>query len=109
FVGVLIEHFAGKFPTWLAPEQVRVLPISEKYVDMAEKVREQLKSNGIRVTADLSDDKVGAKIRLAQLARIPYMLIIGAREQESGNLAVRHRDRGDDGELSVSEFTKKVV
>ncbi len=109
FVGVLIEHFAGKFPTWLAPEQVRVLPISEKYVDMAEEVRAELKSAGVRVTADLSDDKVGAKIRLAQLARIPYMLIIGAREQESGNLSVRHRDRGDDGELSVSEFKDKVV
>lgn len=109
FVGVLIEHFAGKFPTWLAPEQVRVLPISEKYVDMAEQVRGELKLAGMRVTSDLSDDKVGAKIRLAQLARIPYMLIIGAREQESGNLSVRHRDRGDDGEFSVSEFKDKVV
>jgi len=109
FVGVLIEHFAGKFPTWLAPEQVRVLPISEKFVDMAEEVRVELKSAGVRVTSDLSGDKVGAKIRLAQLARIPYMLIIGAREQESGNLSVRHRDRGDDGELSVSEFKEKVV
>jgi threonyl-tRNA synthetase len=109
FVGVLIEHFAGRFPTWLAPEQVRVLPISEKFNVFADEVVNELKSAGIRVTADRSDDKVGAKIRLAQIAQTPYMLIIGAREQESGNLSIRHRERGDEGSLSVSEFTGKVV
>jgi threonyl-tRNA synthetase len=108
FVGVLIEHFAGKFPTWLAPEQVRVLPISEKFNDFADEVVAELKSAGVRVTADQSDDKVGAKIRLAQLAQTPYMLIIGAREQESGNLSIRHRERGDEGTLSISEFRGKM-
>ena len=109
FVGVLIEHFAGRFPTWLAPEQVRVLPISEKFNEFADQVVNELKSVGVRVTADRSDDKVGAKIRLAQIAQTPYMLIIGAREQESGNLSIRHRERGDEGSLSVSEFKDKVV
>ena len=109
FVGVLIEHFAGRFPTWLAPEQVRVLPISEKFNEFADEVVGELKAVGVRVSADRSDDKVGAKIRLAQIAQTPYMLIIGAREQESGNLSIRHRERGDEGALSVSEFRGKVV
>ncbi len=109
FVGVLIEHFAGKFPTWLAPEQVRILPISEKFVDDAQVVYDQLREDGIRVTVDDADEKVGAKIRLAQLDRIPYMLIIGAKEQELNQVSVRHRDRGDEGALSVVDFREKVV
>lgn len=109
FVGVLIEHFAGKFPTWLAPEQVRILPISEKFVDTAEEVRKVLKEAGIRVTLDSSDEKVGAKIRLAQLAQIPYMLIIGAKEQESNQVSIRHRDRGDEGAVAVDDFREKIV
>ncbi|MEC5126949.1 threonine--tRNA ligase [Verrucomicrobiales bacterium BCK34] len=109
FVGVLIEHFAGKFPTWLAPEQVRILPISEKFVDDAQAVYDQLREDGIRVKVDSADEKVGAKIRLAQLDRIPYMLIIGAKEQELNQVSVRHRDRGDEGALSVVDFREKVV
>lgn len=109
FVGVLIEHFAGKFPTWLSPEQVRVLPISEKFLDSAQEVVSQLRAEGVRVKMDDSSDKVGAKIRLAQLARIPYMLIIGAKEQELKQVSVRHRDRGDEGALDVGEFRDKVV
>jgi threonyl-tRNA synthetase len=109
FVGVLIEHFAGKFPTWLSPEQVRILPISEKFFEDADAVYEKLREAGVRVKVDRSNDKVGAKIRLAQLARIPYMLIIGAKEQEQNQVSVRHRDRGDEGALGVVDFKEKVV
>jgi len=109
FVGVLIEHFAGKFPTWLSPEQVRILPISEKFFEDADAVYESLREAGVRVKVDRSNDKVGAKIRLAQLARIPYMLIIGAKEQELNQVSVRHRDRGDEGALGVDDFKEKVV
>jgi threonyl-tRNA synthetase len=109
FVGVLIEHFAGKFPTWLAPEQVRVLPISEKFDETANEVVATLRAAGVRVTIDDSSDKVGAKIRLAQLARIPYMLVIGAKEQESNQVSVRHRERGDEGAIAVGEFRDRVV
>jgi len=109
FVGVLIEHFAGKFPTWLSPEQVRILPISEKFFEAAETVYQSLREAGVRVKVDRSNDKVGAKIRLAQLARIPYMLIIGAKEQELNQVSVRHRDRGDEGALGVDDFKEKVV
>ena len=109
FVGVLIEHFAGKFPTWLAPEQVRVLPISEKFDEAAREVVATLRAEGVRVTIDDSSDKVGAKIRLAQLARIPYMLVIGAKEQESNQVSVRHRERGDEGAIAVGEFRDRVV
>ncbi|MBP6782363.1 MAG: threonine--tRNA ligase [Verrucomicrobiales bacterium] len=109
FVGVLIEHFAGKFPTWLSPEQVRIIPISEKFIESAAAVYESLREAGIRVKVDRSNEKVGAKIRLAQLARIPYMLIIGAKEQESDQVSVRHRDRGDEGALGVDIFKEKIV
>lgn len=109
FVGVLIEHFAGKFPTWLSPEQVRILPISEKFFEAAEVVEKNLRAAGVRVKVDRANEKVGAKIRLAQLARIPYMLVIGAKEQEQNQVSVRHRDRGDEGALGVDEFTEKVT
>ncbi len=108
FVGVLIEHFAGKFPTWLAPEQVRILPISEKFADVAEVVLQKLKSERIRVTMDNANEKIGAKIRLAQLARVPYMLIIGAKEQEANQVSIRHRNRGDEGSLGVDEFLTRI-
>ena len=109
FVGVLIEHFAGKFPTWLSPEQVRILPISEKFVEAADEVHKALRKEGVRVKVDDTNEKVGAKIRLAQLERIPYMLIIGAKEQESNQVSVRHRDRGDVGAIGVDEFKNQVV
>ncbi len=109
FVGVLIEHFAGKFPTWLSPEQVRILPISEKYLDYAAEVESELKSAGIRVSVDTHNEKIGAKIRLAQLAKVSYMLVIGEREQESKQISIRHRDRGDEGTLGVSAFRERVV
>ncbi|MEM1294018.1 MAG: threonine--tRNA ligase [Verrucomicrobiota bacterium] len=109
FVGVLIEHFAGHFPTWLAPEQVRILPISEKFNDYAAEIEAKLKAAKVRVNLDTTSEKVGAKIRLAQLAKVPYMLIAGAKEQEAGEVSVRHRNRGDEGQLAVDAFVEKVV
>lgn len=109
FVGVLIEHFAGKFPTWLSPEQARILPISEKFLETADGVCAVLREAGVRATVDRSNDKVGAKIRLAQLERIPYMLVIGAKEQESNQVSLRHRERGDEGALGVAEFRDRIA
>ncbi len=109
FVGVLIEHFAGHFPTWLSPEQVRILPISEKFCDYAHEIETKLKARGVRVKTDLSSDKVGAKIRLAQIAKVPYMLVAGAREMETGEVSVRHRNRGDEGSKNVDEFVETIV
>ncbi len=109
FVGVLIEHFAGKFPTWLAPEQVRILPISEKYLDYASEVENELKAAGVRASVDHHNEKIGAKIRLAQLAKVSYMLVIGEREQESKQISIRHRDRGDEGAMDVSAFRDRIV
>ena len=108
FTGLLIEHFEGKFPTWLAPEQVRVIPISEKTLDAAEASAAQLADAGIRVTVDRSNDKIGAKIRLARLDRVPYMLVLGAREVEDGSVSVRHRDNEDLTTKSLSDFIAAI-
>ena len=104
FCGVLIEHFAGHFPTWLAPEQVRILTVSEKSEAFATEVLAQLKSAGLRATLDNESAKIGAKIRNAQLEKIPYMLVLGEKEAESGNVAIRHSKKGDLGVKSVAEF-----
>ncbi len=108
FTGLLIEHFAGKFPTWLAPEQVRVLPITDGQLEYAEKTAEKLAKIGVRVVVDRSSDKVGAKIRLARLDRVPYMLVIGGREAEQDAVSVRHRDRDDLGVFPLNEFIKTI-
>ena len=108
FVGLLIEHFEGKFPVWLAPEQVRVLSISEKHNAYSEGVVRMLAEAGVRVASDLAADKIGAKIRLARLDRVPYMLIIGAREEESQSVSVRHRDRDDLGTMTLNDFVGQV-
>ncbi len=108
FTGLLIEHFEGKFPTWLAPEQVRVLPISEKFNENAEQAVKALADIGVRVSMDKNADKVGAKIRLARLDRVPYMLVIGAREAESGTVSVRHLDREDLGAMPINEFVQNI-
>ena len=108
FVGLLIEHFEGKFPVWLAPEQVRVLSISEKHNSYAAEVAQRLADAGIRASSDLTGDKIGAKIRLARLERIPYMLITGAREEESQSVSVRHRDREDLGTMTLNDFVDQV-
>lgn len=108
FTGLLIEHFEGKFPTWLAPEQVRVLPISEKTADAAEALRAQLADERIRVTLDATPDKIGAKIRNARLEKVPYMLVIGQREAEEGKISVRHRDLGDLGVFDTQDFIAQL-
>ncbi len=108
FTGLLIEHFEGKFPTWLSPEQVRVLPISEKFNDAADVAVKALTDIGARVSVDRNADKVGAKIRLARMDRVPYMLVIGAREAENGTVSVRHRDRDDLGAMPIDEFVQTI-
>ena len=104
FIGILIEHFAGAFPTWLAPVQVKVLPISDKYMDYAENVLAQLKDAGIRAELDSRAEKIGYKIREAQMQKVPYMLVVGAKEEESGLVSVRSRFEGDEGQKSTAEF-----
>ena len=108
FTGLLIEHFAGKFPTWLAPEQVRVLPISEKVLEFAHQVRAQLADAGVRVRMDDAPDKIGAKIRNARMDRVPYMLVVGQREAEQGLVSVRHRDLDVIGTMSLADFCSAV-
>ena len=104
FIGILIEHFAGAFPTWLSPVQVKVLPISEKYMDYTEKVFAQLKEAGIRVEIDNRAEKIGYKIREARLQKVPYMLVVGAKEEEEGKVSVRSRFLGDEGAKDLGEF-----
>jgi threonyl-tRNA synthetase len=108
FIGILIEHFAGAFPTWLAPVQVKVLPISEKYHEYAQSVVEQLEKNGIKVEADYRAEKIGYKIREARLQRIPYMLIVGQQEQEESKVSVRSRAKGDEGAQALSDFIERI-
>ncbi|MCI8517416.1 MAG: threonine--tRNA ligase [Hungatella sp.] len=108
FIGILIEHFAGAFPTWLAPVQVKVLPISDKFIEYAEDVRRQLDEAGIRVELDTRSEKIGYKIREAQMQKIPYMLIVGQKEQEEAKVSVRSRFEGDEGQKSTDEFIRAV-
>lgn len=109
FVGLLIEHFEGKFPTWLAPEQVRVLPISEKFEDEANALVKILADRGVRVAVDHTGDKIGAKIRLARMDRVPYLAVLGAREVEENSVSVRHRDQGDLGSIPTDDFVQKIT
>ncbi|MCX6937529.1 MAG: threonine--tRNA ligase [Verrucomicrobia bacterium] len=108
FCGVLIEHFAGDFPVWLAPEQVRIAPISEKVNDYAREVFNQLREAGLRVTLDDDADKVGAKLRRAELAKVPYMLVVGQKEAEAQSVSVRSRAKGDEGVLPFGAFLERV-
>ena len=108
-IGVLIEHHAGKFPLWLAPIQAKVLSITEAQGDYARDVTQRLKEAGIRAEADVRGDKVGSKIRDATLARVPYMLIVGAREAESGNVSVRQRSGKDHGSQPVAQFIETAL
>jgi len=100
----LIEHYAGKFPTWLCPEQVRILPLSDKYIDYARKVEKELKANGVDVTVDERSEKLGYKIREARLDRLPYWLIVGEQEQADGMVSVSSRYAGDEGKKTIDEF-----
>jgi threonyl-tRNA synthetase len=108
FVGVLIEHFAGAFPLWLAPEQARVLTVSEKSEEYGRRVERQLKDAGLRVQGDYRGEKLGAKIRDAQLELIPYMFVVGPKDAEAGTVSVRDRLEGDLGAMSVDEAVRKL-
>ena len=105
FIGILIEHFAGAFPAWLSPVQVKVLPISDRFYDKAEEIKNNLEKQGIRAEADSRSEKIGYKIREAQLEKVNYMLIIGEKEIESSTVSVRSRSKGDLGAMSEEEFT----
>ena len=109
FIGVLIENYAGAFPTWLAPVQVKLLPIADAHVDYANEVKAQLEDVGIRVELDDRNEKIGYKIREAQLQKIPYMLVLGDKEKEAGTVGVRSRKDGDVGAMDIDEFIAKVV
>ena len=109
FVAVLIEHTAGKFPLWLTPEQVRILPISEKYHDYAEKVLNSLKKYDIRAQIDYRSEKTGRKIRDAEIQRVPYMLIVGEKEEAALTVGVRKQGEGDKGAESIDNFIKMVT
>ena len=109
FIGILIEHYAGKFPVWLSPVQVKILPVSEKFADYAEKVSDALKAAGVRAETDDRSEKLGYKIRSAQMEKVPYMLIVGEKEVEGECVSVRRRDEGDIGSMSVDEFAKLVL
>ena len=108
FIGILIEHFAGAFPTWLSPVQVKVLPISEKFLDYGQKVLDELKAAGIRAEIDTKAEKIGYKIREARLQKIPYMLVVGAKEEEDGKVSVRSRFLGDEGSRDLQSFIADI-
>ena len=107
-LALLLEKFAGAMPTWIAPEQVRVLPLSERLRDEAQAVTTELKNAGIKVTCDDRGEKIGYRIREAQLEKIPYMLIIGDKEVEENTVSVRSRNRGDLGSMSLADFTAMI-
>ena len=109
FIGVLIENYAGAFPTWLAPVQVELLPIADAHVEYAKEVQAKLEDVGIRVELDSRNEKIGYKIREAQLQKIPYMLVLGDKEKEAGTVGVRSRKDGDIGAMTIDEFIAKVV
>lgn len=109
FIGILIEHFAGAFPTWLSPVQVKIINITDNQADYANEIFKKLKSKGIRAELDLRNEKIGYKIREARLQKIPYMIIVGDKEKEQNLIACRTRKSGDIGTLSLDEFTEKIL
>lgn len=108
FIGILTEHYAGNFPLWLSPVQVKILPISEKFSPYAREIQQQLKEKRIRCELDGRDEKIGYKIREARMQKIPYMLIVGEKETESGTVSVRNREQGEQGNLNMKEFLEKI-
>jgi threonyl-tRNA synthetase len=109
FIGILIEHFAGAFPLWLSPVQVAVLPVSDKHNDYGAATAGQLRVAGMRVEMDDSPEKIGAKIRKATLAKVPYMVIVGQQEQEAKTVSVRHRTEGDKGTMGMPELAQGLL
>jgi threonyl-tRNA synthetase len=108
FIGILIEHFAGRFPLWVAPEQVKIIPVADRHADFAKSIEKKLFDAGLRAASDLRSEKVGYKIREAQLQQIPYMLVVGDKEIESGEISVRSRDNGEIGSRTVDQFVKDL-
>ena len=109
FIGVITEHFAGAFPTWLAPVQVKILTITDRANDAAKTIQQKLDAIGVRAEIDLRNEKIGFKIREAQMMKIPYMLVIGDKEAENGTVAVRSRSNGDLGAMPVEDFMAKIA
>ncbi len=109
FIGVITEHFAGAFPTWLSPVQAKILPITDRANDYAKKVEAELDAAGVRVETDLRNEKIGKKIREAQLEKVPFMLVVGDKEAENGQVAVRTRRGGDEGAMRVEDFTARIL
>jgi len=109
FIGCLIEHFNGAFPLWLSPEQTRVLPISDKFNNYAEKVNAALREHGFRTTVDDSNERVNAKVKAAQEMKVPYMLVVGGRDAEAGTVSVRERSAGDLGAMPLDTFVEQAV
>ena len=108
FVAVLLEHCAGDFPLWLTPDQVMILPVSEKYHEYAERLNEMLKRNEIRTLIDMRSEKIGRKIRDAEMKKVPYMLIVGEKEMNETSVSVRKHGQGDLGSMSVDEFIAMI-
>jgi threonyl-tRNA synthetase len=108
FFGVLIEHFGGAFPVWLAPEQVAVIPVAQTFNEYAKKVAAELKSNDLRVMAELDDSRMNAKIRVCQTRKIPYMLVVGQREADEGTVSIRRRDGVQMQSMKISEFAAYI-
>jgi threonyl-tRNA synthetase len=109
FIGFLLEHYAGKLPLWLAPQQVKILPISDKFLSYAENVLNKLKNADIRAGIDERTEKIGKKIRDTELAKIPYMLVIGEKEVNEEKVSVRRQGKGDLGSQSLAEFTDLIL
>jgi threonyl-tRNA synthetase len=105
FFGILIEHFGGAFPVWISPEQVAVIPVAEQFNEYAKKTAAQIKSRDLRVTTELSDDRLNAKIRDCQTRKIPYMLVVGQREADEGTVSIRLRDGRQLPAMKIDEFT----
>ena len=109
FIGILIEHYAGAFPTWCAPVQVKIIPVSENYHNYAQEVYKKMFEQGIRVEIDKGNDTLGYKIRKAQMEKIPYMVVVGEKESNSGNISVRSREKGDEGTVDINKFIELIL
>ena len=108
FMGILVEHFGGAFPPWLSPVQASVVPVSERHHEYAVEVRDRLRGTGLRVEADLRNEKLGYKIRSAQMSKVPYMLVVGDREVQGRTVSVRDRRRGNQGACPLDDFSRML-
>src|SRR5690606_17995824 len=109
FIGFLLEHYAGKFPVWLAPVQVKILPISDKFLSYAQSVEKKLKRAGVRAEVDDRNEKIGKKIRDTELYKVPYMLVVGEKEMNENQVAVRRQGKGDAGVKGVDDFVDSIM